>query len=117
MTGKAGAGRRSALDPAVAEILGQFQQRDRLAGLSPADRKRARKDRARNRVVIDMPVNLEAALNQTARREGVSFSALVAFLARHSLKQWQQGQIDLGPYKRPSRSMRFEFVLPVPDDD
>jgi hypothetical protein len=109
--------RRRALDPAVADILGQFDQRDRLAAQSPAQRRRARKDKARNRIVVDMPAQLEADLGRAARREGLSVSALVTFLARHSLEQYQRGDIDLGPYKRPSRSMRFEFVLKGEGDE
>lgn len=117
MTGKADTGRRNALDPAVADILSQFKKRDQLAGLSPADRKRARRNLARNRITIDVPAKLEAAIQQAAQREGVSASALITFLTRQALAQLQRGELDLEPFKRPSRSMRFEFILQVDDGE
>ena len=103
--------RRSAIDPAVADILDHAERRKRFASLPRSERNKARKDAARHKVGLDMPPALHENLREVATKERISISSLVAFLADRGLKDYQAGTVDLFPYKRISRCARFEYVL------
>jgi len=103
--------RRSAIDPAVADILEGAERKKRLTSMPKSEREKARKDAARHKVGLDLPPELHETLRQIAGKEQVSISSLVAFLANRGIKDYQAGDIDLFPYKRISRCARFEYVL------
>ena len=103
--------RREALDPAVAAMLGDTQRRERLSHLPPAQRKKAKRDAERARFTYDLDPALIAAIQTAAHREGISASGLAHFLLTQAMRQYQSGGIDLHPYKRPSRSPKFDWVL------
>lgn len=103
--------RRSAIDPAVADILEGAERKKRLTSMPKSEREKARKDAARHKVGLDLPPDLHETLRQIANKEQVSISSLVAFLANRGIKDYQAGNIDLFPYKRISRCARFEYVL------
>jgi len=110
--------RRSAIDPAVADILAGAEKKKRIAGLPKAERAKARRDAARHKVGLDLPLELHDLLRIIADQEKVSVSSLVAFLTHRGVKEYQAGNIDLFPHKRISRSARFEYVLTLePNDD
>jgi hypothetical protein len=106
--------RRNAVDPAVAEILSDMDRKQRIASLPKARREKARKDAGRHKVGLDLPPELHEALRQVAEEEQISISGLVAFFAHMGLESYRSGKIDLDPYKRVSRSARFEYVLEIP---
>jgi hypothetical protein len=103
--------RRSAIDPAVADILEGAERKKRLISMPKSEREKARKDAARHKVGLDLPPDLHETLRQIAGKEQVSISSLVAFLANRGIKDYQAGNTDLFPYKRISRCARFEYVL------
>lgn len=103
--------RRSAIDPAVADILEGAERKKRLTSMPKSEREKARKDAARHKVGLDLPPDLHETLRQIASEEQVSISSLVAFLANRGIKDYQAGNIDLFPHKRISRCARFEYVL------
>jgi hypothetical protein len=103
--------RRSAIDPAVADILEGAERKKRLTSMPKSEREKARKDAARHKVGLDLPPDLHETLRQIASKEQVSISSLVAFLANRGIKDYQIGNIDLFPHKRISRCARFEYVL------
>jgi hypothetical protein len=107
--------RRNVVDPAVAEILSDMDRKKRFASLPKARREKARKDASRHKVGLDLPPELHEALRQVAEKEQISISGLVAFFAHLGLESYRSGEIDLFPFKRVSRSARFEFVLEIPD--
>lgn len=109
--------RRSAIDPAVADILAGAEKKQRIAGLPKAERAKARRDTSRHKVGLDLPPELHDLLRFIAAEEQVSVSSLVSFLAYHGVKEYQAGNIDLFPHKRISRSARFEYVLTFEPND
>jgi hypothetical protein len=110
--------RRTAIDPAVADILASAEKKKRIAGMPKTERAKARRDATRHKVGLDLPPELHDLLRFIAAEEQVSISTLVAFLTQRGIKEYQAGNIDLFPHKRISRSARFEYVLTLePDDD
>ncbi len=103
--------RRSAIDPAVADILEGAERKKRLTSMPKSEREKARKDAARHKVGLDLPPDLHETLRQIADQEKVSVSSLVAFLTNRGIEDYRAGKIDLFPHKRISRSARFEYVL------
>jgi hypothetical protein len=108
--------RRSAIDPAVADILEGAEKKKRIAAMPKSQRAKARKEAARHKVGLDLPPDLHDLLRQIANEEQVSVSSLVAFLTQRGIKEYQAGKIDLFPFKRISRCARFEYILtPEPE--
>ncbi len=103
--------RQQAVDPAVADLLSDMDRRKRLTSLPKALRKKARKDAARHKVGLDLTIPLHESLRQIADQEHISISSLAAFFALRGIDEYQAGKIDLAPFKRLSRSARFEYVL------
>lgn len=108
--------RRSAIDPAVADILEGAEKKKRIASMPKTERAKARRDAARHKVGLDLPPELHDLLRFVAAEEQVSISSLVAFLTQRGIKEYQAGNIDLFPHKRISRSARFEYVLTLEPD-
>lgn len=106
--------RRSAIDPAVADILEGAEKKKRIATMPKSQRAKARKEAARHKVGLDLPPDLHDLLRQIASEEQVSISSLVAFLTQRGIKEYQAGKIELFPHKRVSRCARFEYIL-TPD--
>lgn len=110
--------RRSAIDPAVADILAGAERKKRIASLPKAERAKARKEAARHKVGLDLPPDLHETLRQIAGKEQVSISSLVSFLTNRGIEDYKAGKIELYTYKRLSRCARFEYVLTfAPNDD
>ncbi len=103
--------RRSAIDPAVADILEGAERKKRLTSMPKSEREKARKDAARHKVGLDLPPDLHETLREIASQEKVSISRLVAFLTNRGIEDYRAGKIDLFHHKRISRSARFEYVL------
>lgn len=109
--------RRSAIDPAVADILAGAERKKRIASLPKAERAKARKEAARHKVGLDLPPDLHETLRQIAGKEQVSISSLVAFLTNRGIEDYKAGKIELYAYKRLSRCARFEYVLTLAQND
>jgi hypothetical protein len=105
--------RRTAIDPAVADILAGAERKKRLASMPQSERAKARKDAARHKVGLDLPPELHETLREIAAKEQISISSLVAFFSQRGIKDYNAGKIDLFPYKRISRCARFEYVLTI----
>ena len=103
--------RRSVVDPAVADILSEMERKQRIAGLPKSKQGRARKDAARHKVGLDLPPELHDALRRIAEKEHISVSGLATFYLHRGVADYEAGRIDLSPYKRLSRSPRFEYIL------
>lgn len=108
--------RRSAIDPAVADILEGAKKKKRIAAMPKSQRAKARKEAARHKVGLDLPSELHDLLRFIAAEEQVSISSLVAFLTQRGIKEYQAGNIDLFPHKRISRCARFEYILTLEPD-
>jgi hypothetical protein len=103
--------RRAVVDPAVADMLSDMERKRRIASLPKAKQEKARKDAARHKAGLDLPLELHEALRRIAEKEHISVSGLVTFYLHRGVVDYEAGRIDLSPYKRPSRSPRFEYIL------
>ena len=114
--GKQEKDRREAIDPAVRSVLGADPLYGRMARereMTAAQRKRARADRERNRVMIDLPENMQVVVDRIAEQEGLPRSQVVCWLVALGLDHFERN--DLIDARVPSRSMRWEFTLAVPE--
>ncbi len=103
--------RQPAVDPAVADLLSDMDRRKRLTSLPKALQKKARREAARHKVGLDLTIILHESLRQIADQEHISISSLAAFFSARGIEDYRAGKIDLAPYKRLSRSARFEYIL------
>jgi hypothetical protein len=107
--------RRSAIDPAVRSALGSDGIYGRLARerkMTASQRKKAAADRQRNRIMIDLPEEMQAVLDRMAEAEGLPRSQVMCWLVALGLQHFERGAlIDA---RVASRSMRWEFTLDVP---
>ncbi len=108
--------RRNAIDPAIKSVLGEDPLYGRMAkerNMTASQRKRAKADRERNRVMIDMPEDLQEVVDRIAEAEGLPRSQVVSWLLAIGLQHFDRGEmIDA---RVPSRSMRWEFTLDIPE--
>jgi hypothetical protein len=107
--------RRSAIDPAVAELLGAMDQKASERSLPREDRRRKKKERekakARNRVMLDLPQEIEARIKDLAEKHECPISQIAALLIWQGLKDLDSGLLNPGVYKKPSRSPRYTWNL------
>jgi hypothetical protein len=103
--------RQQVADPAVADLLADMDRKKRLSSLPKAMQKKARREAARHKVGLDLPLALHEELRLVADKESISISSLTAFFAKRGLIEYKTGKVDLQPYLRISRSPRFEYVL------
>lgn len=101
-----------AIDPGVESLLTSQAARKASRAATPAARKKAQKDRARNRRSIDIPPALESSLAALADEMGVPFSNLVAYILATSLPYLDIAEIERA--RQFSRSMRYEYILEIP---
>jgi len=105
--------RKQTIDPAVADILSDLEHNQNLARLPRSKRRKAKQDAQRYKITLDFPPALHAEVQRIAEDEGVSVSGLVAFFTHRVVKAYSRGEINLHPYKRISRSARFEYILEI----
>lgn len=108
--------RRNALDPAVESALGGDPLYGRMAKerkMTAAQRKRATEDRKRTRMNLDISDELKGLVEVIAEAEGLTNSQVVSWLLAIGLEHFDRSaMIDA---KVPSKSMRWEFLLEVPE--
>lgn len=100
----------SSVDPEIESAI--LQGRTRAAGrhLSPAQRRKAEKDRARNRLNLDMPEDLSTDLEALAAQLGVSVSSLAVYLLDQVIDTVDLAALEAA--REHTRSMRFEYIMP-----
>ena len=114
--------RRTVLDPAVADLLNGMQQRQAESQLPRKERERLGKERAKiqsrrdQRATYDLPPVLREEIRLLSEDLRIPASQLVTLALARFLKEFNSGSIDLGKYKQPSRSPRYDWNLIFPDD-
>ena len=116
---------RLSIDPAVEAhmsqqpedpVYGSLNKVRRARNMTASQRKKAARDKARNKVTYDLSPELQAAVNAIAERESIPASQAAAVLMIIGLEQVRRGQFDFADLvHRPSRSPRYDFVLELPD--
>lgn len=114
--------RRSSLDPAVADLLRGMQQKQVEAQLPRREREKLSKERAKiqarrdQRATYDLPPTIREGIRQLAEDLRLPASQLATLALARFLADYQKGLIDLGQYKNPSRSPRYDWNLIFPDE-
>ena len=113
--------RRTTLDPAVADLLSGMQQRQTESQLPRKERERLNKERAKiqsrrdMRATYDLPPNLRESFRVLSEDLRIPASQLVTLALARFLSDYQEGSIDLGKYKQPSHSPRYDWNLIFPE--
>lgn len=113
--------RRTILDPTVADLLSGMEQRQAEAQLPRKERERINRERAKiqsrrdQRATYDLPPSIREAIRVLAESQRLPASQLVTLALARFLADFSAGQIDLGKYKQPSRSPRYDWNLVFPD--
>ena len=114
--------RRTTLDPAVADLLSGMQQRQAESQLPRKERERLGKERAKiqsrrdQRATYDLPPVLREDIRVLSEDLRIPASQLVTLALARFLNEYNTGTIDLGKYKQPSRSPRYDWNLIFPDE-
>jgi hypothetical protein len=113
--------RKSVLDPAVADLLSGMQQRQSESQLPRKERERLSKERAKiqsrrdQRATYDLPPSLRESVRVLAEDLRLPASQLVTLALARFLTDYANETIDLGQYKQPSRSPRYDWNLVFPE--
>lgn len=111
----------AALDPVVANLLGGMEQRQQEAQLPRKERERLVKERNKikarreQRATYDLPPQIRASVMQLSDSLRIPASQLATLALARFLNEYEAGKIDLGEYKQPSRSPRYDWNLVFPD--
>jgi len=114
--------RRTTLDPAVADLLSGMQQRQAESQMPRKERERLGKERAKiqsrreQRATYDLPPSLREEVMALSEELRIPASQLVTLALARFFGDYQNGAIDLGLYKQPSRSPRYDWNLVFPDE-
>jgi|YNPMSStandDraft_1061717.scaffolds.fasta_scaffold17534_4 hypothetical protein len=110
------------VDPAVTAALGRPRSNDiydrivRARRMTPAQRRKAEKDRKRSKETYDLPAWLIGAIAEIAAAYGVPKSNVAAHLLALGLRQLLDGQVNLRWMWKASRSPLFEGLLEAPQE-
>lgn len=114
--------RRKVLDPLVAELLAGMEQRQADAQLPLRTRQKKARERAKiqsrkeQRATYDLPPVLRSAIRDLAGQHNLPISQLVRLALLRFLLDYSSGKIDLGQYKKPSHSPKYDWVLDLSDE-
>ena len=114
--------RRNTLDPSVADLLSGMQQRQAESQLPRKERERLGRERAKiqarreQRATYDLPPTLREEIREISEDLRIPASQLVTLALARFLKEYREGSVDLGKYKQPSRSPRYDWNLIFPDE-
>jgi len=103
--------RRDAVDPVVADLLGEAERRERIRRKPKAKQKKARRDAERNRVTYDIPPDLEEVISELAEREGLSKSSTAALLLAEGARQYASGDVTFNGNKSPARHPLYDWLV------
>lgn len=113
--------RKTILDPAVADLLSGMEQRQTESQLPRKERERISRERAKiqsrrdQRATYDLPPSIRETVRNLAEDLRIPASQLVTLALARFLSDYAGGLIDLGKYKQPSRSPRYDWNLVFPD--
>ena len=114
--------RKTILDPAVADLLTGMEQRQTEAALPRKERERISRERAKiqsrrdQRATYDLPPSIRELVRDLAEDLRLPASQLVTLALARFLSDYSNGLIDLGKYKQPSRSPRYDWNLVFPEN-
>lgn len=114
--------RRSVLDPAISELLDGMEQRQIEAQLPKRLREKKARERAKiaarreQRATYDLPPQVRLYLKNLAVKQSLPASQLVTLALVRFFNDLKNGLVDLGEFKQPSRSPRYDWNLVFSQD-
>jgi hypothetical protein len=105
------------LDPAVADLLAGMEKRQTEAQLPRQQRERLIKERIKiqarreQRATYDLPPVIRESIRTISEELRLPASQLVTLALIRFLTSYFASEIDLGQYKQPSRSPRYDWNL------
>lgn len=114
--------RRSALDPAVADLLKGMQQKQSELQMPRRERERIQRERAKiqsrrdQRATYDLPPSIREGIRLLAEDLRLPASQLATLALARFLDDYQNGVVELGKFKQPSRSPRYDWNLVFPEE-
>lgn len=114
--------RRTTLDPAVADLLKGMQQKQTESQLPRREREKLSRERAKiqsrrdQRATYDLPPSIREGIRLLADELRLPASQLATLALARFLSDYNHDLIDLGQYKQPSRSPRYDWNLVFPDE-
>jgi hypothetical protein len=105
------------LDPAVADLLAGMEKRQAEAQMPRQQRERLVKQRIKiqsrreQRATYDLPPMLRESIRVLAEELKIPASQLVTLALIRFMRSYNADEIDLGQYKQPSRSPRYDWNL------
>lgn len=106
----------------LTQKLEALEQSQAQAHRTPHEQDRRRRDRARTlarreqRVTYDLPPMLRRRLQALGEDLRIPASQLAALAIGRFLNDYAAGAVDLGAYKQPSRSPRYDWNLRLPNE-
>ncbi len=114
--------RKTILDEAVANLLSDMEEKQKLAQLPRRERQKKLREqnkiasRKEQRVTYDLPPALRQRVKELSESERVPASQVVTLALMQFLEKYDAGKVDLGTYKQPSRSPRYDWNLVLSDE-
>lgn len=114
--------RRQILDPSVADLLKDMEQKQAEQQMPRKDREKRARERTKiqarreRRVTYDLPPLLRQRIEELAKKERIPASQVVALALARFLQDLAAGRVEISPYKQPSRSPRYDWNLVLPDE-
>ncbi len=114
--------RTTVLDPVVADLLEGMEQRQNEAMLPRKQREKKARERARiqarreQRATYDLPPVVRERIKKLAEQHSLPISQLVTLSLLRFFEDYASDKIDLGSYKKPSRSPKYDWVLALDDE-
>ncbi|MGB9592340.1 MAG: hypothetical protein ACPL1K_07470 [Candidatus Kryptoniota bacterium] len=107
------------IDPAVESALGEpdfYSKLKRARKMTPSQKKKAERERKRNRVILDLPKNVEDILSMLSDEEVVSKSQIATYLIILGLQNLEEkGEGALSWVKHTSAGLRYVYDLTLPE--
>ena len=114
--------RKPVLDPAVADLLSNMEQKHADSQLTRGERRKRNRERAKiaarrdQRTTYDLPPSLRQQIKVLAEKERLPASQLATLALIRLLDDLKAGEIDLSAYKEPSTSPRYDWNLVFPEE-
>ncbi len=114
--------RRPILDPAVADLINDMEQKQAESMLPRREREKKTRERAKiqarreQRATYDLPPAVRARIMELSEELRLPASQLVTLALVRFLKEYDAEKIDLSPYKQSSASPRYDWNLVLPEE-
>lgn len=114
--------RRPLLDPAVADLISDMEQKQAESMLPRRQREKKSRERAKiqdrreQRATYDLPPAIRNRMKELSEELRLPASQLVTLALIRFLKEYEAEQIDISIYKQPSASPRYDWNLVLPEE-